>query len=133
MATYKQPRRFNWVSLPIYLALAAALYCLVRFGPPYYHNMKVDEVVREAVNAYYAETRGVATGDASPELRDRFERRIRNLGIDDPQLALFFDKDAESVTVTARYKVVVEHPFVKRSTTLEFAPSATTSLVDKRP
>jgi hypothetical protein len=130
MGTYRQPRRFNWVSLPIYAAIAAALYSIVQFGPPVYRNMKVDEVIREAVNSYYAATRGAASGDAPDELRHQVEQRIRNLGIDDPQLALFFDKDAEKLTVTARYTVVVQHPFVKRTTMLEFAPSAKTPLVD---
>jgi hypothetical protein len=131
MATYQQPRRFNWVSIPIYAAVAALVYSLVQFGPPWYRNMKVDEVVRDAVNQYWHATRGSETGDCPPELKDQIERRIRDLGVDDPALSLFFDRDATDLRVTARYQVVVKHPLVKKTTTLSFAPTASTPIVSK--
>ncbi|HEY3359356.1 MAG TPA: hypothetical protein VGQ83_39265 [Polyangia bacterium] len=132
MANYKQPHKFNWVSIPVYAGVAALIYSAVQFGPPWYRNLKVDEVVRDAVNQYWHATRGSSTGDCPPELREQIERKIRDVGIEDPGLSLFFDRDATDLRVTARYEVVVRHPVVKKVTKLSFAPTASTPIVDKR-
>jgi hypothetical protein len=132
MANYKQPRTFNWVSVPIYALLLALVYCGVKFVPPYWRNMKVDEVVRSAVNEYWSMTRGAASYDAPEELHDRIEKQIRELGVDDPKLDLIFERDGDDLRVTANYAVVVPHWFVDRTTTLKFRVSASTPLVDKR-
>jgi hypothetical protein len=132
MATYKEPRRFNWVSVPVYALLLGGLYALIQFAPHYYRNLKVDEVVRAAVNEYWAATRGTTSGDAPGDLRDRIERQIRSLGVDDPQLQLSFERDPTDLRVTARYRVIVKHWGVDRTTTLSFAPTASTPIVDRR-
>jgi hypothetical protein len=131
MSNYKQPRKLNFVSFPVYATLIVAAYCGVRFAPPYYRNMKVDEILRSAVNEYWAATRG-ASSEPPQELRDSVERRIRDVGIEDPELALYFERNAELLRVSASYKVVVRHPFVGRATTLTFKPSAVTEVVGKR-
>ncbi|MBI5482758.1 MAG: hypothetical protein HY906_28140 [Deltaproteobacteria bacterium] len=132
MAHYKQPRKFNWVSVPFYAALIGLVYCGIKFGPPYWRNMKVDEVVRSTVNEYWSLTRGSSSYDAPPELRDRFEKRLRDLGVDDPKAEFIFERDGEDLRVTARYHVVVPHWFTSRTTSMRFAPTAATPIVDKR-
>jgi hypothetical protein len=132
MAHYQQPRRFNWVSVPFYAALIALVYCGIKFAPPYYRNMKVDEAVRSAVNEYWSLTRGSRTYDAPEELRERFERQIRQLGVDDPKAEFTFERDAENLRVTVRYEVVVSHWFTTRTTTMRFSPTVVTSIIDKR-
>jgi hypothetical protein len=132
MARYRQPRKLNFVSLLVYVALAALAYSAIQFGPPLYRNMKVDEIVRAAVNEYWATTRGAPSREAPQELQDSVEKRIRDIGVDDPELSLAFDHDSTDLTVAARYHVVIQHPLVKRSTVLTFHPSASTAIVDKR-
>jgi hypothetical protein len=132
MAHYKQPRKFNWVSLPFYAALIALVYCGIKFVPPYWRNMKVDEAARSTINEYWSMTRGGSSYDAPAELRERFERQIRDLGVEDPQAEFIFERDGGDLRVTVKYEVVVPHWFTSRTTTLRFAPTAATPLVDKR-
>jgi hypothetical protein len=132
MAHYKQPRKFNWVSLPLYAALFALVYCGVKFVPPYMRNMKVDEQVRSVVNEYWSVTRHLSTKDAPQELRDRFEKQIRDLGVDDPKAQFFFEQDGADLRVTVKYQVVVPHWFTSKTTTLSFAPTAATAIIDKK-
>jgi len=132
MARIKQPRHLNPVSLLVYLVLAAIVYGGVKFGPPYWRSLKVDEAVRGAVNEYWAATRGSSDFEAPPRVRESLERAIRDIGVDDPDLQLTFERDGEDLRVTATYKEVVTHPFVNRTTTLHFAPTASTPIVDKR-
>jgi hypothetical protein len=132
MAHYTQPRKFNWVSLPIYAALLALVYCGIKFAPPYWRNMKVDEQVRSGVNEYWSMIRGAGTYDAPPELRERFEKRIRELGVEDPKAEFIFERDGEDLRVTVSYEVVVPHWFTSKTTTMRFKPTASTPIVDKR-
>ncbi len=132
MPSYKQPRQFNWVSIPLYAALLGAIYCGIKFIPPYWRNMKVDELVRSSVNEYWAGTRGFGTKDAPPEVRDRLESQVRALGVDDPKAQFLFEQDGENLRVTAKYQVVVPHWFTSKTTTLNFGPTAATPIIDKR-
>jgi len=132
MAHYKQPRQFNWVSLPIYALLLGAIYCGIKFVPPYWRNMQVDEVVRSMVTEYWGTTRHVSAKDAPPALRDRFEKQVRELGVDDPKAEFLFEQDGPDLRVTVKYDVVVPHWFTSRTTTMKFKPSATTPIIDKR-
>jgi hypothetical protein len=132
MAHYKQPRQFNWVSLPIYAALFGVVYCGVKFAPPYWRNMKVDEAVRSSVNEYWSATKHLTAKDAPPEVRDRLEKQVRELGVDDPKAEFTFEQDGPDLRVTVKYDVVVPHWFTSRTTTMRFKPSATTPIVDKR-
>jgi len=131
MAHYKQPRKFNWVSIPIYALLIALAYCGFKFIPPYWRNMKVDEVVRSTINEYWSATRGASSYEAPAEMRERFERKVREVGVDDPQAEFFFERDGADLRVTVRYVIVVTHPFTSRTTTMRFAPTAATPIVSK--
>ncbi len=132
MPSYKQPRQFNWVSIPLYAALLGAIYCGIKFIPPYWRNMKVDELVRSSVNEYWSATRHTAAKDCPPEVRDRLDSMVRALGVDDPKAEFTFEQDGPDLRVTAKYQVVVPHWFTAKTTTLSFKPTATTPIVDKR-
>jgi hypothetical protein len=132
MAHYREPRKFNWVSLPFYLALAGAIYCGIKFVPSYWRNMKVDEVVRSSINEYWASTRHTSVKDCPPEVRDRLEKQVRELGVEDPKAEFVFEQDGPDLRVTVRYEVVVNHWFTSKTTTLHFKPTAATPIVDKR-
>jgi hypothetical protein len=132
MATYKQPRRFNWVSMPVYLVIAAAIYCGAQFGPHVWRNLTVDEIVRDAVNQYWYQTRGTSASEAPQELREGVERKILAAAPDARDLELSFDRESTDLRVTARYHIVVKHPFVKKTTKLSFAPTAATPIVNSR-
>jgi hypothetical protein len=131
MATYKEPRKFNWVSIPLYLALFGLVYSAIKFAPPVWRNMKVDEQVRSSVNEYWASTRHLTAKDAPQEVRDRLEKQVRALGVDDPKAEFYFEQDGADLRVTVKYQVIVPHWFTSRTTTMSFAPTATTPVVDK--
>jgi hypothetical protein len=132
MAHYKQPHKFNWVSIPLYAALFAVVYCGIKFVPPYWRNMKVDEAVRATINEYWTMTRGSSTYEAPPELRERFERQIRDLGVDDPKVDIIYERDGANLRVTVKYETVVTHWFTSKTTVMHFAPTTSTPIVDKR-
>jgi len=125
MSSYKKPGKINVVSVLIFLALAAAAYAGVRFGPPYYRKWKVKSVLDETTVEYIA--RRARGASFAKQLEEKAERKISALGVADPGLRVqIYDRDRE-VTTTCSYRVVINHPFVNKATTLNFNLQVTRS------
>jgi hypothetical protein len=125
MSMYKQPRRINLVSTFLTLLVVAGIYAGWKFIPVYYQAWKVDDVLEE-VRFQAADVRGGAISyGAQREMADKIQAavlaKVRELGIvDQPDFPIevaFTDGFAQ---LYVRYRVVVRHLLVKKTTTLEF-------------
>lgn len=122
MARYRQPHRLNPVSFLMLLVLAGAVYAGVKFAPPYWRDREVGEFLSEAANRLYRQ-RGVA--GAEYQMKNEVTAKLRDMGIDDPQLTVSIERTAQLIRVSASYTVIVSHPF-RKITRLRFSPSAET-------
>ena len=116
---YKSPSRLNWLTVVIILLVAAGIYAAVKFGPPYWTQYKVDEILTDtAFQAIDLASSSVdRRADREQALCDKARARIVDLGIEADRLEVYFEDDVSAVH--ADYSVVVDHP-VMRSTVLEF-------------
>ncbi len=120
MAKYKQPKKFNPVSLFVLLAVAGAGYCVFQFGPPYWWQYKVKGTLKDAANRF--SKWGPAVKDKT---REQTLVKIRSIGIEDRALQVHFRRSAGMVDVWATYVVRIKHPLENKITTLRFSPMVT--------
>lgn len=112
---YKKPRAVNWVSVLLFLFLAAAGYLGWRFIPIYYQREEVDSALSDLAN------QGLDLARYSPEARAakeakliaRAHERLRRLGVTDPSLTVYFSPDY--LYLHADYSVVIEHPLDQKT------------------
>ena len=120
---YKKPRRFNLVSTFLLLVALTGAYLGWKFIPPYWQAWKVDDELNQLRN----ESADLST--LSPEHRDEMEGKIISRALDRVHALGVVDVPDFPVAVSfspgygylvCRYRVVVKHPFVDRTTTLDF-------------
>lgn len=121
---YEKPGKLNAVSIFIVLIILAAGYSLVQFGPPYYRKWKVKGVLSEAANKVYP--RRFVTGETESimleEIRTWTYKEMRRVGVKDPGLQVDVNKNADVIGAGADYRERINHPVVKKTTTLHFRP-----------
>ncbi len=111
---YRQPRRFNVVSLFMILAVVGGAYWLWTFMPVYWDAWTVDHALHEGAAAMYQASR-----IDEPERTKEMQRILRKVQADSIRLAHItdptFDPSLElggdSATMTGDYSVAVHHPF----------------------
>lgn len=133
MGRYKQPRRLNFVSFLLALVLVAAGYSGYQFGPHYYHKWKAKGILSDAANKTYPKRMmdGWELQTFLSELQTKTEKRLKQVGIEDPKLDVKITVRAKEIEAQANYVVIINHPFVKKSTTLYFRPKSTISTSER--
>jgi hypothetical protein len=123
MATYRQPRRLNIVTLTIMLFGAIAGYWMWRFFPVYFDAWTIDHVLKEAATSTYKISR-LNEPEKSKELKALVDRTraevIKQGNVTDPDLTVNLDLDGNTVVVSAEYNVTVTHPYINKTTILRF-------------
>lgn len=119
MADYKQPSRINVVSLLFLLAAGGVVYAGVKFGPSYWRDRQVQGAIEEAVNRLWRDRGSSGIDDT---IRDEVTAKVREMGIDDPNLLVTVERSAARLKISASYTVVISHPG-RKITTLRFEPS----------
>jgi hypothetical protein len=118
MAGYKQPRKINFVSITLWLLVLSLGYGAWKFGPPYYRRFSVKSILDTTSNR----CRGrLLPAEQVDQLEKKAEREIRALGIEGT-IRVKIEIRSTDVRVVASYAEVVHHPFVERTTTVEFRP-----------
>ena len=130
MARYTSPRRINLVSLTLFLAVAAGVYAIVKFGPSYYRQFEIREVLENYAVRYVARASGLGLSSSEQEdrLSDEAEDELRERGVPDPGVRVRFEVSAGQVTARAEYSETIEHPLIDKVTVLHFSPSVTKPL-----
>jgi len=122
---FDKPSRLNLVSFIVFLALAAGVYSAIQFGPAYYRRWKAAGVVSEMVSKFFGER--LKGGEGSTEVENRLRpellTRLKEVGIDDTTVQATFRKSITAVSIEVAYREVIRHPFVNKTTTLEFTIS----------
>jgi hypothetical protein len=111
---YRQPRRFNSVTVFMFLLLAGAAYWLWLFFPVYWDAWTVDHCLHEGAAAMYQANR-IAEPDRTKEMRRILQKVqadcIRLAHITDPTFDPSLELGGDSATMTGDYSVAVRHPF----------------------
>ena len=123
---HRKPRSINLVSIGLVLLLAAGVYAGWKFIPVYYQAWKVDEILselkNEASDLRTSTLSGASAGEFAAGICDRAVQRIHELGIiDQPDFPVRVEFSAGYADLIAHYRVVVTHPLVHKTTTIDFA------------
>ena len=116
----KGPRRINFVSIAVILAVVAAIYSGVKFIPAYLKKGDVSTILDEARHEA-SQINEFSSHNRRERLIDDVRDQVLELGdIPEETLRVYFDDDFAFLNVD--YVVVVEHPFGK-TTELKFEQS----------
>lgn len=123
MATdYKQPRRLNVVSGALLLMLAAAGYWCWKYMPIYIEAWSVDHVLKEQVSRVYKMMQ-MGEPDKTNELTKLVETAKADIrkksGVTDPNVVVNLNIDVTVATMTADYKVRVNHDWFNKTSIVE--------------
>jgi hypothetical protein len=121
MANYKQPSKINAVSVFLLLMLAAAVYAIIQYGPPYWRTYKVKEILDQAATKCRGNRK--PNDEKLDQLEQDSEKRIIDeAGIEDTNVRVRISVGPKEVTVSATYVEQVRHWFVSKVSTLNFKP-----------
>lgn len=122
MANYRQPRRFNVVSMLMILVLLGGGYWLYVFFPVYWDAWTVDHQLRECAAAMY-QVNKLAEPDRSTQMRVLLQKAqadsIRLAHITDPDFDVRLELTGDEVKLIGEYTVVVRHPIANWTTTVK--------------
>lgn len=87
MGRYQAPRKLNFISIIVGIALLGGIYSAVRFGPVYYRKWQAKSVLSEAAAKAHAQRVFNQKIDNGPELVgvivEWTEDKLRKLGVSD--------------------------------------------------
>jgi len=131
MGKYKKPGKINAVSFIVFICLAGAAYAAVQFTPAYYRKWKAKGILSECGAKLYPRRNNLDTPagmDFIQEVEDKAAAELQALGIKDTGLYVKITVSGKSVTSSAVYQEVINHPFVGKRTILRFNPTNQGSL-----
>lgn len=113
MATYRQPRRFNSVTITMLLMLAAGGYWMWLFFPVYWDAWTVDHQLREGASALY-QLNLLNEPERTESMRKMLQKVraecVRLANITDPDFDVVLDLEGDNVLMRGEYTVKVRHP-----------------------
>ena len=114
------PRSFNIVTLLLLVCIGAAGYWVWKFFPVYFVGWQVDHVLADGASRSYKINRLNEPGrsQARHELVEDLRRKVVDMGIADPEMALDVEFRDEHVYITCDYSVVVQHPVGQKITVI---------------
>jgi hypothetical protein len=127
---YSSPRRFNWVTTILLLALAGGGYWLWKFFPIYFTAWQVDHALSEGTARTYSIVR-MPEPSRSSAIRDieaQVQAHIVALGISDPEMSLRIEMTDRTASAVCDYTVVVQHALVAKTSAVHLHRTATTDL-----
>ncbi len=132
MATdYKQPRRLNIVSGILLLLLAGAGYWSWKFLPAYLEAWSVDHILKEQVSRVY-KIMMMGEPDKTNELTKLVETAKADIkkkaGVTDAGIVVHLNVDVTVATLTADYKVRVNHDWFNRTSVMQMHRVATADI-----
>jgi hypothetical protein len=120
--SYRQPRRFNSVTLLFLALFAAAGYWMWVFFPAYWDAWTVDHLMKEAVSELY-QTQNLTEPEKGREMRKILKKvqadAVRLAHVNDPDFDVSLDLDPPNVILRASYKVVIRHPIGNAVSTIQ--------------
>ena len=103
-----KPRNINTVSIGLTLLTVAAIYFGWKFGRVYWQAHQVDNAM-DKIKYEAAELNPNDDDERGDQLLRRVTKEVTGLGVDDPNLAIYFDDNYTSIHVD--YEVTMEFLF----------------------
>ena len=127
--TYKQPRRFNVVSLTLLLLLAAAGYVAFAAWPVYTLNSDIKNVLEDALPRVYRANLlpEPESNIGSDQVRAALLEKLEALGIADPETALTITRDQRLVTITVKVDTALDLKLISKKIPVSLNPRVETS------
>lgn len=109
---YKPPRRFNLVSVPLFIALGLFGYFASQYVPLYFLKQEALRVIDETGSAISGH-RGLykSNSSAREKLRRKMEAELRAVGVEDPELECWIEVDNGEARLGAIYSEWLTWPF----------------------
>ena len=126
---YRQPRRFNAVSLALLLALFAAAYVAFASWPTVALHADVKSLLEDALPRLYRANLlpEPESTVGSEEIRQGVIEKLTALGIADPENALTISRDARVVAMAVRLRTAIDLKLIHRKIPLTLNPRVETS------
>jgi len=109
---YKKPRRINSVTIAVVVALLLAGYAGYQYLPLYFMRHEAYRVLEETGSEIAGRARFYS--DDSPardKIRKKMQRKVRELGIQDPDIESWIEFEGKEIRLGVLYSVWVEWPF----------------------
>lgn len=109
---YKKPRRINAVSVTLLVLALIGGYAAYQYLPLYFMRHEAYRVLEETGSqvagraSFYSED-----GPARDDLRAKMQRKIKDLGIQDPNMETWIEIEGKQVKLGVVYSMWVEWPF----------------------
>lgn len=127
--TYKQPRRFNAVSLTLFLLLAAAGYVAFAAWPVMALNSDAKDVLEEALPRLYRanllpEPESTISGE---EVRQQLIEKLGALGITDAEAAMTITRDTRIVAISVKIDAALDLKLINKKIPVPLNPRVETN------
>jgi|GEM_PF-3748509 hypothetical protein len=122
MAKIEKPSRINAVSVTVVLIILGLAYTGVQFGPGYLRKWEARSSLDGFLMEYYRK-RHVDDKHLDKFLEDLSERaedKLYQIGIDDQDLIVDFDRQGDTLIATTSYEEVVRHPLINKVTRIRY-------------
>jgi hypothetical protein len=127
----RQARGITLMTVLIFVALTAGVYCLFAFGSSYWDNIEVNAILRQGANECYREPSDPAVRlfimnrlheNFDVEVDDGFGRTTKRLPLifDDSDLQILRTQVPRAVTISFTYQRKVKLPLVDQERLITF-------------
>jgi hypothetical protein len=127
----RQARGITLMTVLIFVALTAGVYCLFAFGSAYWDNFEVNAILRQAANECYREPSDSAVRlfimnrlheNFDVEVDDGYGRTAKRLALvfDDSDLQIVRTQVPRAVTISFTYQRKVKLPLVDQERLVTF-------------
>jgi hypothetical protein len=125
---YKQPGRFNAVSVTLFLLMAAGVYVLYCTWPIVTLRLRVKGDLEDVMNRYWRANLagGASLDDTKKKLRAELIDRATLDGVKDKKIDIVFGGDKKRISIEARFSANAYFPVLDRTFHFDLAPSAET-------
>ena len=129
MATYKQPRRLNFVSVTLVLVLAAAGYAGVSTWPVLSLNADVKNALADALPRIYRANLLPEPDStvATEEVKQALITQLGALGVGQPEAALAIHRDTRTVLIEAHLATAIDLKLLGKKIPVTLNPRVETS------
>ncbi|MBV1859763.1 MAG: hypothetical protein KUG77_15230 [Nannocystaceae bacterium] len=109
---YKKPRKLNSVSIVLLLLATLSVYLGYQYLPLYLQKQEAYRVLEETGSAFSGRRAFyIKKPKALETLRRGMESDLRRVGVDDPDLETWIERDDKEMAFGAIYSIFIEWPF----------------------
>ena len=109
---YRKPRRINVVSVSIVAVLLVIGVVVYEYLPLYITKLEAFRVLEEHGSTFRGRARHYSSDTlAREELESKMSSALRQIGVNDPEMACGIEVDGKEVTLWVEYSKFIDWPF----------------------